>query len=96
MSATSSSTNGTLSHTQNTIFSKEYLHNIAEINKMQVRKRQILHHIALLQRANNGHDTKIALLLGKLDVKDNIIQELKAEVLKEFNAMEARLQRLLD
>ncbi|MBW0540539.1 hypothetical protein O181_080254 [Austropuccinia psidii MF-1] len=96
MSSTSSSTNGTLSHTQNPIFSEEYLHNIAEIDKMQVRKRQILHQIALLQRANDGHDTEIALLLGELDVKDNIIQELQAEVLEELNTMEARLQRLLD
>ncbi|MBW0588705.1 hypothetical protein O181_128420 [Austropuccinia psidii MF-1] len=96
MSSTSSSMNRTLSHTHETIFGKEYINNISEIDKMQVRKHKILHDIALLQRENDGHDKEIALLLGKLDVKDCIIQQLQAEVLEELNAMEACLQSLLE
>ncbi|MBW0472120.1 hypothetical protein O181_011835 [Austropuccinia psidii MF-1] len=88
--------NRTLSHTHETIFSKECINNISEIDKMQVRKRKILHDISLLQRENDGHDEEIALLLGGLDVKDHIIQQLQAEVLEELNAMEARLQRFLE
>ncbi|MBW0483444.1 hypothetical protein O181_023159 [Austropuccinia psidii MF-1] len=96
MSLPSSSLNRTLSQTHQTIFRKEYIHNISEIDKIQVKNGKILHNIALLQRQNDGHDEEISLLQGKLVVEDHIIQQLQAEVLEELNDMEAHLQSFLE
>ncbi|MBW0589145.1 hypothetical protein O181_128860 [Austropuccinia psidii MF-1] len=95
MSLPSSTLNRTRTQTEPTIFSKEYMHNISEIDKIQVKKRQTLHHIALLQRKNDGHDEELASLQRKLDVKKRIIQQLQADLLEEMNDMEALLQSFL-
>ncbi|MBW0531412.1 hypothetical protein O181_071127 [Austropuccinia psidii MF-1] len=77
------------SNTPSRIFSAEYIQNMRDIDKMQVSKRQILCQIAMLKCKNERSDEEIALLERELNMKDQIIQQLKSEILRELNDLEA-------
>ncbi|MBW0580928.1 hypothetical protein O181_120643 [Austropuccinia psidii MF-1] len=95
MSTPSSSVTIEHSNTPSRIFSSEYIQNLRNIDQMQVSKRQILRPIAMLKCKNECSDEEIALLERELNMKDQIIQQLQNEILRELNDLEAHLQNLM-
>ncbi|MBW0543881.1 hypothetical protein O181_083596 [Austropuccinia psidii MF-1] len=68
---------------------------ISRIERMLVKKNQLLEQIAAFQAQDHAQDHVIYLLTEQLCIQDIQISQLQARALHELTALEARLCALL-